>query len=162
MAEQDAGQVAKAFYTALSARDARTMGALYADDAHFSDPIFPDLDAAHARAMWAMLFSSGSDLAVDHEILSNSLRQAVVRWTARYRFSRTGLPVVNVVTATLDVENGLIRRHRDKFSFYRWASQALGLPGRLIGWSPIIKARVRAQAAARLKAYIAQQAAARD
>ena len=48
----------------LAARDWRTMGRLYADDARFSDPAVPDLDAGQVRAMWRMLISRGTDLVM--------------------------------------------------------------------------------------------------
>jgi ketosteroid isomerase-like protein len=154
----DAGAIAESFYSAFAARDPAAMGAFYGDDAQFSDPVFPALSAGEVRAMWTLLLTSGSDLSVEHQLLSSTETHAVTQWTARYHFSATGLPVVNIVTATMNVADGLIRRHRDYFSFYRWSSQALGLPGKLLGWSPIIRRKVRGQAAARLKAYMAKQA----
>ncbi len=153
-----AGDIADRFYQAFATRDDATMGALYGEDARFSDPVFPDLDAQQARAMWSMLLRSGSDLKIDYQILSATETTAKTQWTAHYHFSATGRPVTNVVVATMDVSEGKIRRHRDAFSFYRWSAQALGLPGLLIGWSPILRAKVRAQAAARLRAFMTRQA----
>lgn len=42
---------------------------------------------------------------------------------------------------------GLIATHRDRFNFWRWARQALGAPGVLLGWSPSLKRKVRNTAA---------------
>ncbi len=145
--------VAETFYQAFAARDPAAMGALYADDATFSDPVFPRLDAAGVRAMWRMLLRPGVELSVDWAVREADAGGATVEWTAHYVFPATGRTVVNRVTARLEVADGLIRRHQDRFSFYRWARQALGLPGLLIGWSPLIKAKVRSQAAARLQAF---------
>jgi hypothetical protein len=37
--------------------------------------------------------------------------------------------------------------HRDAFGFHRWARQALGPAGLLLGWTPLVQGKVRAQAA---------------
>jgi len=47
------------FYDALGRRDAEAMIACYAPQATFSDPVFRDLDAAGAAAMWRMLCARG-------------------------------------------------------------------------------------------------------
>ena len=44
--------------------------------------------------------------------------------------------------------------HRDRFSFWRWSRQALGLPGVLLGWSPSLKRKVRSTAAGNLKKFL--------
>ncbi len=66
-------------------------------------------------------------------------------------FSQTGRPVVNDVQATFRFQDGLIAEHHDDFDFHRWARQALGLPGLLLGWTPMLKARsgARPQAGSR-------------
>ena len=50
----------------------------------------------------------------------------------------------------------MIRRHRDRFDFYRWSRQALGLPGLLLGWTPMLRKGIRAKAAQNLAAYLAK------
>ncbi len=72
--------VAERFYSAFAARDWRTMGSLYADDARFSDPAFVDLDAREARAMWRMLITRGTDLTLQYQVLAESADAASVRW----------------------------------------------------------------------------------
>jgi hypothetical protein len=44
-------------------------------------------------------------------------------------------------------KNGKIVRHRDQFNLWKWARQALGLKGLLLGWTPFLQNAVRAQAA---------------
>jgi ketosteroid isomerase-like protein len=149
--------VAQRFYDAFAARDWRTMGALYADDAVFSDPAFPQLDAAGVRAMWRMLVTRGTDLALTYEVLEESAIQARVRWVARYTFSQTGRKVVNDITATMQLRDGLIVRHVDAFDFHRWAAQALGPAGALLGWSGWFQRKVQAKAAAGLRQFIQRQ-----
>ena len=50
--------------------------------------------------------------------------------------------------------DGLIATHRDRFNFWRWSRQALGLPGVLLGWSPSLKRKVRSTAAENLKKFL--------
>lgn len=148
------------FYTAFAAGDAATMSACYDDRATFSDPVFPDLDAAGARAMWAMLVGRATDLRVEHADVAIDGDQASARWIAHYTFSATGRPVVNRIRARFTLKDGKILRHRDDFDFWRWSRQALGTSGLLLGWTPIVRGAVRRQAAAGLAAYRAKADAA--
>ena len=139
------------FYTAFGQRDWSTMGACYSDTARFSDPVFPELDAAGVRAMWKMLLTSGSDLRITFKISEESDESAVCEWEAFYTFSRTGKKVHNVIRSEFELREGLIHRQRDHFDFWRWSRQALGPSGLLLGWSPLVKNKVRGIAAAGLK-----------
>jgi hypothetical protein len=131
------------------------MAACYAPGAHFSDPVFTDLDGDEPGAMWRMLTSQATDLRI--ELLERTADTA--RWRAHYAFSQTGRPVVNDVRATFRFsDDGLIADHRDEFGFHRWASQALGAPGLLLGWTPLLKAQVRRKAAASLAGFMARDA----
>ena len=51
-------------------------------------------------------------------------------------------------------KRGLILRHRDRFDFWGWSRQALGAPGWLLGWTPLLRNKVRAQAGARLRGFL--------
>ena len=146
--------VATRFYAAFAARDWRTMGALYADDARFSDPAFVNLDAREVRAMWQMLVTRGADLQVEHQVLNENAGEAQVRWTATYTFSQTGRPVVNDITAVMKLRDGKITEHLDVFDFHRWSRQALGTPGLLLGWTPFFQRTVRAKARAGLRQFM--------
>jgi len=146
--------VAERFYSAFAARDWRAMGALYADDARFSDPAFVDLDAVEVRAMWRMLISRGTDLKLHYRVLNETADSAQVHWTARYTFTQTGRPVVNEIDARLQLRDGNIVRHVDAFDFHRWARQALGAPGLLLGWTPFFRRKVQAKARAGLRQYM--------
>ena len=57
-----------------------------------------------------------------------------------------------------EVRDGLIGRHFDRFSLWRWSSMALGAKGALLGWLPPVRAAIRAQAANALAAYAAKSA----
>ncbi len=139
------------FYTAFAQRDWAAMGACYAEDARFSDPVFPGLDAAGARAMWRMLLTGGTDLRVEFKVIEESAALGVCTWEAYYTFSRTGRRVHNSVRSTFHLREGLIVRQQDRFSFWRWSAQALGPAGLLLGWSPWVRNRVRGSARAALR-----------
>ncbi|TFG45335.1 MAG: DUF4440 domain-containing protein, partial [Gemmatimonadales bacterium] len=44
-------------------------------------------------------------------------------------------------------------QHTDAFDLYRWARQALGVKGVLLGWAPPVQRAVRAQAARALETF---------
>lgn len=144
------------FYRAFQVRDAATMGACYHDKARFSDPVFPDLDAAGARAMWAMLCARGKDLRLEFRDVYANRNTGAVHWEAWYTFSATGRQVHNVIDAKFEFRDGLILRHTDSFDFHRWAAQALGLTGRLLGGTAFLQNKVRAQAAKGLEDWRAK------
>lgn len=149
----DARAVADRFYTAFATRDAEAMAACYADDVSFSDPAFPDLKGEAARDMWRMLCARGKDLRIEHEVIEATAGRARVRWQAWYTFSGTGRAVHNIIEAEMEVRDGKVVRHRDEFAFPRWARQALGAPGLLLGWTPFLKRKVQAQAAIALEKF---------
>lgn len=139
------------FYSAFQQRDWATMGACYHDEARFSDPVFPALDAREARAMWKMLLTSGTDLRIRYTVLEENANSGKVLWEAWYTFSRTKRPVHNIITSTFVLKDGLIIEQTDVFDFWRWSRQALGMPGLLLGWSPVVRNKVRGMAASSLR-----------
>ncbi len=148
------------FYAAFDARDGETMAASYAPGAHFSDPVFPDLNGDEPGAMWRMLTSQATELRIELLEHEADADRGSARWRAHYVFSQTGRPVVNDVRASFRFAGGLIAEHEDDFSFHRWSRQALGPPGLLLGWTPLLKGAVRKKAAASLARFIAQSSSA--
>lgn len=160
MAEENR-QTIERFYAAFARRDGDAMAACYAPGARFDDPVFPGLEGDEPGAMWRMLTERGSDLEVElleHEADAES---GSARWRARYTFSQTGRPVVNDVRASFRFADGLIAEHRDQFDFHRWARQALGAPGLVLGWTPFMRAAVRRRSRAALDEYMAAPSPAR-
>jgi ketosteroid isomerase-like protein len=143
------------FYSAFGRRDGDEMAAAYAPDATFSDPVFVDLRGEEPGAMWRMLTSQADDLRIElleHEAGGD---RGSARWRAHYTFSQTGRPVVNDVRARFRfASDGRIAEHVDEFSFHRWASQALGPPGMLLGWTPILRTSVRTRARGSLDRFM--------
>jgi ketosteroid isomerase-like protein len=146
-------------YKALDAGDADAAAGCYAPNATFSDPVFTDLHGDEVGGMWQMLTSRAGDMRI--ELLGHAAGPTAgsARWRARYTFSQTGRPVVNEVDATLEFSDGLIIHHRDDFDFHKWARQALGPIGLLLGWTPLVRAGVRSKARRSLDAYLAEHPA---
>jgi ketosteroid isomerase-like protein len=140
-------------YGALDRHDGAAMAACYASDAHFHDPVFGDLSGVQAGAMWRMLTARSDDLRVDLVEHAADGDSGSARWVARYTFTATGRPVVNDVRARFRFAGGLIAEHVDRFSFWRWSRQALGAPGVLFGWTPLLHAKVSRDARARLEQF---------
>lgn len=141
------------FYGAFAAGDGAAMEACYAPDVRFSDPVFTDLRGPRAGAMWQMLTGSPGELRIELLEHEASGETGSAHWRAHYTFSDTGRPVINDIHASFRFRDGLIVEHRDRFSFYGWARQALGPPGMLLGWTPILRSAVRRKAAAKLEDY---------
>jgi hypothetical protein len=104
--------------------------------------------------MWRMLCERGKDLKIEFRDIEADESTGSAHWEAWYTFSATGRRVHNIIDAHFEFKDGKIIRHRDSFSFWAWASQALGPMGRLLGWSGPVKNRVRAQAAKSLAAFL--------
>lgn len=145
--------VVDTFYTSLGKRDGEAMAACYHDDVVFEDPAFGELRGRDAGDMWRMLCSRSVDLRVEHQILETTENTARTNWIANYTFTATGRQVRNDVVATMKLVDGKIIDHRDEFDFWKWSSQALGLPGKLFGWSNALKSRVRKTARGNLRAF---------
>ena len=145
------------FYDAFSHGDAEAMARCYHPEVFFTDPVFPRLRGEEAGDMWRMLLSRAADLSVTLDEVRADEAGGEARWTARYTFSRTGRPVVNRVRGLFAFREGLIVRHYDHFPFWRWARQALGPTGALLGWFAPLKWAVRRQAARGLERYRASR-----
>jgi limonene-1,2-epoxide hydrolase len=149
------------FYAAFARLDADTMAACYAQDARFEDEVFSLNGHEEVTSMWRMLCSAtktgGADVwRLESSGIEANARKGRAHWEAFYRFSATGRLVHNAIHSTFDFnEHGLIVNQRDRFDFWAWARQALGTPGLLLGWTPMLRSKVRRRAAANLHRYMA-------
>jgi ketosteroid isomerase-like protein len=142
------------FYEAFQRKDPAAMATCYADDIHFSDEVFPDLRGAYVAAMWAMLIARGKDLRLTFADVTADDARGAATWEAWYTFSGSGRAVHNVIRAEFAFRDGRIVRHVDRFDLWRWARQALGPAGLLLGWTPFLRAKVRATAARSLAGWM--------
>jgi ketosteroid isomerase-like protein len=154
--DADNTQLLERLYEAFDRRDGDAMAACYAPDAHFNDPVFGDLSGEEAGAMWRMLTGRATDLGVELREHQAEESSGSAHWVARYTFTQTGRAVVNDVQAEFRFGGGLITEHIDRFSFWRWSRQALGPSGTALGWTPLLRRKVGANARAGLDAFMAR------
>jgi hypothetical protein len=147
--------VIERLYGALAAQDGDAMAACYTADARFEDPVFGILEGDRVGHMWRMLTEASTGVEVDLGDVVCDGPIGSASWTARYVFQPTGRMVVNRGSARFRFRNRLIAEHRDDFSFYGWARQALGGPAVVFAWTPMARASVQKRARAGLERYIA-------
>jgi ketosteroid isomerase-like protein len=151
-------QLLTGFYEAFQRQDGAAMAACYHADAHFTDPVFPDLRGDGPGAMWRMLCGQAKDLTIEFSGIDADDATGSAHWEAHYTFSMTGRKVHNIIDAAFTFQDGLILRHVDTFDFWRWSRMALGAPGLLLGWTPIVRGKVQGQAAKNLERFRAREA----
>lgn len=144
----------KQFYTCFKNKDYKGMQNCYADNAVFNDAVFKNLNAKEVKAMWQMLISSGKNMRIEFKDIKAINNTVTAHWDAYYTFSKTGNKVVNKIDASFIIENGKIISHNDSFNFYKWAKQALGFSGLLLGWTPLLKNKVQKSAQESLKTFM--------
>lgn len=148
------------FYEAFARLDADAMAVCYAPDARFDDEAFSLRGKEQIAGMWRMLCgvtkARGADVwQLTWRDVAADAHSGRAHWEATYRFRATGRLVHNVIEGEFMFDgDGLITRHRDRFNFWAWSRQALGLPGWLLGWTPFLRRQVRARAAANLTLFL--------
>lgn len=148
------------FYTAFAALDADTLAACYAEDATFDDPAFSLKGRREVSGMWHMLCDATrgkgrQDWRLDFSAVQADATSGHAHWEAHYRFSATKRLVHNIVEADFTfTSDGLIATHRDRFNFWHWSRQALGMGGWVLGWSPFFNKQVRRQTRVALDNYL--------
>jgi SnoaL-like domain len=144
------------FYAAFARLDAAAMQACYASAARFDDEVFSLSGPREIGGMWRMLCEATKAKGLAHWKLDVSrITDHGAHWDAHYLFSATGRLVINRIDAEFAFDSaGLITQHRDRFDFWGWSRQALGAPGWLLGWTPFLRQKVRATAAANLKRFL--------
>ena len=150
-------QLISDFYFAFQRRDAKAMAACYHPDVEFSDEVFVGLRHGGVTSMWSMLCERGKDLELTFRDVQADDRTGRAHWDARYTFSGTGRKVLNRIDAEFEFRDGKIVRHLDRFDFHAWSRQALGPMGLLLGWTPLLKNKVRSQARGTLEKYMKER-----
>jgi ketosteroid isomerase-like protein len=151
---QEPKDVIEEFYSAFQRKDWKAMQSCYHQEIRFSDPVFTDLKDGKARAMWHMLTNAGKDLRITYKNIKSEGHSGSCDWEAFYSFSRTGRKVHNIIHATFEFREGKIIKHTDSFNLWTWAGMALGTSGKLLGWSPLIRSKIRNTAANNLTRFI--------
>lgn len=143
----------KTFYTAFQNKDWKTMQNCYHETASFSDPVFPNLNGKQTKAMWHMLVAASTDLKITFTHINVSGQTGSCHWEAFYTFSKTGRKVHNKIDARFEFKDGLIVKHTDYFDLWKWTGMALGLSGKLLGWTSFVRNKVRAMAGQNLEKF---------
>ena len=152
--QSNADIVAK-FYSAFQQRDAATMNSCYSDDIVFSDPAFGMLKGEEVKAMWEMLCKNAKDFSLTFSnIQLLDEEYATCNWVATYTFSKTGRKVVNYIIAYMKLKDGKIIEHSDAFKLSKWAAQALGFKGALLGWTGFMKRKIQQNARKNLEIFM--------
>ena len=153
MTAGDNSALIERFYEAFGRCDGAEMTACYADDAHFRDPAFGDLQGDEVGAMWRMLTGRATDLEIELREHDADERAGAAHWVARYTFS-TGRRVFNDIQASFRFSDGLIADHVDEFDFRRWARQALGPTGLAVATLPPLRKAAGRKARAQLDEFM--------
>ena len=150
-------EIALSFYSFFQEKDGLGMTSLYHPDLEFEDPAFGPLNYNRTCAMWKMLTKGDSDLIIDYRLIGVKENIVNIEWIASYTFSKTGKPVKNIIQAEMTIRDGLIFRHQDRFNLHRWASQAFGIKGWLLGSTGYFKRQLQAQTNRSLDRFMAQE-----
>jgi len=144
------------FYSAFNGLDAEVMTNCYHDNIIFEDPAFGQLKADRAKAMWQMICASQKGKSFRVKCLHVHRENGIVKadWEAFYTFSKTGRSVHNKIKAQFEFKDGLIIKHIDHFNLHKWAWQAFGLKGWLIGKFPFFKNQLQRQTNNALDNYL--------
>jgi limonene-1,2-epoxide hydrolase len=140
-------QLVETFYLAFKNLDAETMVSCYHNDIIFNDPAFGTLKGERAKNMWRMLCESqkGKNFIVDASEIDCNDDSGTAHWEAHYSFSKTGRKVHNIIDAEFKFKDGKIINHIDRFDLHKWAKQAIGFKGFLLGGTNFFKNKLHSQ-----------------
>lgn len=146
------------FYNAFANGDSATMNKCYHQDIKFQDPAFGQLSGNKACKMWEMLLSNENAAPViTYSDVAATEQSGSAEWKAEYFFGPDKRKVINQVKTSFTFQDGLIHRHTDSFSMWKWSKQALGTSGLLLGWTPIIRNKVQQTTNKKLNDYISKK-----
>ncbi len=148
-------QLVQKFYEAFCKKDFETMNRCYAESIVFSDPVFGWLQGNEVKAMWQMLCTQAKDFGLVFDDITEIDQEYITcKWVATYTYSKTGRRVTNRAKAFMRVNDGLITEHSDGYKLSNWLAQALGLPGKLFGWTHFMKRKMQRAARKNLEAFM--------
>lgn len=148
------------FYAAFKRLDPAAMQAAYAPGARFSNPLFQLQGSEEIGALWALVCTAIHRKRLDQWRLDVSEVEATAqrgraRCQPHWRIRASGRVVQGVSDAEFSFDKqGRILSHVERFSFWHWSRQALGLRGALLGWTPLWRDQVGAWARQSLHAYL--------
>ncbi|GAA4110118.1 nuclear transport factor 2 family protein [Aquimarina addita] len=146
-------ELIKKFYTGLKESNGEQMISCYHDDVVFEDPAFGKLEGERAKKMWLMLCKNGKGTKVEFSNIKANEQTGSAHWEAWYNFSQTGRSVHNIIDASFEFKDGKISKHTDYFDLHKWASQAMGWKGKLLGGTNFFKKKLHQQTKATLDKF---------
>lgn len=145
------------FYTAFQNRNAEEMCAYYHENIEFEDAAFGKLKGERAKNMWRMLCQNAKDLKIEFSNIHIIGNKATAHWEAYYTFSQTGRKVHNSIDARFEFKDGKIIKHIDTFNIHKWAKQAMGFKGLLLGGTSFFKKKLNEQTNKLLDKFMANR-----
>ena len=139
-------QVIEKFYTSFQNLDWENMIGCYHPAVFFYDPVFENLEGNQVKKMWQMLCTQAKDFSLEFHGITTDKEYGSCEWVANYTFSKTGRKVKNTVRSHFKFFEGKIIEHMDDFDIWKWSRQALGISGWLLGWSSLVKKKIRKNA----------------
>ena len=122
-------------YDAFGRCDGATMASCYAADAHFADPVYPNLHGPQVGAMWRMLTGRAQDLTVEVRSLTADESTGSATWMAHYRSARTAGRSPTWCKLHVHLHGRAHPDERDEFDFHggrrrRWVRRVASSAGR--------------------------------
>lgn len=149
-------QIVQRFFHCFAEGDYHRMQECLHPDVEFSDIGF-NLHGKEVGAMWQMICAKGTQIMFRNVRAGNS--EGTAHWECHYDFQKDEGAKVhsvhNVIDARFRFADGRIREHHDTCDFERWARQALGLVGMVLGETEFLHKQVRESARAKLDKFIA-------
>ena len=145
------------FYTAFQNDDAEKMAKCYNEKVQFEDPVFGVLKRENVGMMWKMLLKqSKGNLKIEFSDVKANQFSGSAKWIAIYNFSKTNRKVVNTIYSEFEFKEGLILKQQDHFDVWKWAKQALGFKGFILGWTGFMQNQLQKQARLSLNNFISK------
>ena len=154
MDSKSAHDLINRFYTAFKNLDAEGMVACYHPEVKFHDPVFQTLQGVDAGDMWRMLILRGGNaLTITYSDVAVEGVYGHARWEASYLFTKTNRQVHNKIKASFRFQDNKIIQHDDYFNFWKWSQMAFGLPGYVLGWTPLLQKKVQTESLKALRKF---------
>lgn len=134
------------------------MSSFWHPDFTFSDPAFPNLTGARAKAMFHMFITNRETSKMKVTITSPAAAVAggpadtySASYNCDYLFGESSVPVHNEINCVIELKDGKVWKQSDDFHLGNWAKQSLGSVMRhTLGISGILGMVVRKKATERL------------
>ncbi len=138
-------ELVEKFYIAFQQKNAAEMTLCYHDEIEFSDPAFGKLNGEKAKSMWEMLCQNSKGLKIEFSDVTAEGDMVSAKWQAWYTFGKTARKVHNIIYAKFEFKDGKIIKHTDDFNLRKWAGQAMGFKGYLLGWTFFFRKNLQQQ-----------------